>query len=57
MKREACNIVSTNPGLENHGKNIWSVSEMIHLFISEKIVEEMCIDLSKKTKSYIRMFK
>jgi hypothetical protein len=27
-----------------------SLSEMTHLFISEKIVEEVCIDLSKKTK-------
>jgi hypothetical protein len=44
-------FVSTNLVSENHGKNILSASEMINLFISEKIVEDMCTGLSNKTKA------
>jgi hypothetical protein len=34
MKRKACNIVSTNPGLQNDAKNISSISEAFQLLIS-----------------------
>lgn len=56
-QRKACNIVSANPVFQNDGKNITSSSEVFQLFITNKMVEEICAESSKKrTRDFINMF-
>jgi hypothetical protein len=51
MKRKACNIVSTNPGLQNDAKNILPIAEAFQLLISKKMVEETYTETNKKVQA------
>jgi predicted DNA-binding protein (UPF0251 family) len=51
MKKKACNMFPLNQVYKIMQKNILSVAEAFQLFISKKMVEEICTESHKKVKA------